>query len=168
MKWILDIGCGRGAILLMAAQHLTTGHAVGIDIWKRGDQSGNAAEATLRNAAAEGVTKRVELQTADMTELPFADNSFDIVLSNIAIHNVRGREARARAVAEAARVLRPGGRLLLADMRATGGYPRQLAQLGMTGVSRRSLGWRMWWSGPWPPLTWSPPPNRWLRSLDEG
>jgi hypothetical protein len=43
---VLDLGCGRGAVLLLAAQRLTTGRAVGVDIWRRGDQSGNSAEAT--------------------------------------------------------------------------------------------------------------------------
>src|SRR5947208_12031527 len=52
---LLDLGCGRGAVLLMAAEHLTTGPAVGADLWRSRDPSGNAAEATLRNAAAEGV-----------------------------------------------------------------------------------------------------------------
>ena len=56
---LLDLGCGRGAVLLMAAQHLTTGRAVGVDLWRRVDQSGNSAEATRRNAAAEGVADRV-------------------------------------------------------------------------------------------------------------
>src|SRR5271166_3550430 len=68
---ILDLGCGRGAVLLLAAQHLTTGRAVGVDLWRRVDQSGNSAEATQRNAAAEGVANRVELHTGDMTALPF-------------------------------------------------------------------------------------------------
>src|SRR5436853_2031895 len=39
---ILDLGCGRGAVLLIAAQHLTTGRAVGIDRWRKVDQSGNS------------------------------------------------------------------------------------------------------------------------------
>src|SRR5262249_24546044 len=77
---ILDIGCGRGAVLLMAAQHLATGRAVGIDLWKRGDQSGNSFESTLRNATAEGVADRIDLHTAEMTALPFEDDSFDLVL----------------------------------------------------------------------------------------
>jgi SAM-dependent methyltransferase len=148
---ILDIGCGRGAVLLMAAQHLTTGRAVGIDLWIRGDQSGNAMDATLKNAAAEGVAERVELHTADMTALPFDDHSFDVIVSNIAIHNVSGREKRARAIEQAVRVLRPGGRLLIADMRCTGDYQERLSQLGMTDIKRRNLGWRMWWGGPWVP-----------------
>jgi SAM-dependent methyltransferase len=77
---ILDVGCGRGAVLLMAASHLTTGHATGIDLWRTQDQSGNAIEATRRNAQAEGVAGRVSLDTADMTALPFAAGSFDLIL----------------------------------------------------------------------------------------
>src|SRR6516165_2253239 len=84
---ILDLGCGRGAVLLMAAQHLTTGRAVGVDLWRSRDQSGNAADATRRNAVAEGVADRVELHTADMAALPLADDSFDLGLSSVAIHN---------------------------------------------------------------------------------
>jgi hypothetical protein len=76
------LGCGRGAVLLLAAQHLTTGRAVGVDLWRRVDQSGNSPEATRRNALAEGVADRVELHTADMTALPFEDNSIDVVVSS--------------------------------------------------------------------------------------
>jgi ubiquinone/menaquinone biosynthesis C-methylase UbiE len=148
---VLDLGCGRGAVLLLAAQHLTTGRAVGVDLWKRTDQSGNAPEATQRNAAAEGVADRVELHTADLTALPLDDNRFDVVVSNVAIHNIKGRAGREKAIGEAVRVLRPGGRLLIADIWATSLYCAHLAKLGMTDISRRGLGWRMWWSGPWLP-----------------
>ena len=146
---VLDLGCGRGAVLLLAAQQLSTGRAVGVDLWRKADQSGNAAEATRQNAVAEGVADRVELHTANMTELPFADNSFDLVLSSIAVHNVKGKLSRNKVIEEAVRVLRPGGRLLIADMRGTRQYRNHLSELGMTGVARRSLGWRLWWSGPW-------------------
>lgn len=148
---ILDIGCGRGAVLLMAARHLTTGQAVGVDLWKRGDQSGNALEATERNAAAEGVADRVELRTADMTALPFDDNTFDVVLSSIAIHNVKSRAGRRQVMEQAVRVLRPGGRLIIADLWCSGQYRAHLAALGMINIARRDLGWRMWWGGPWLP-----------------
>ena len=139
---ILDLGCGRGAVLLMAAQHLTTGRAVGVDLWRSIDQSGNSAEATRRNAVAEGVADRVELHTADMTALPFEDDSFDLIVSNFAIHNISGRAGREKAIDEAVRVLRPGGRLMIADVRATRQYPPQLARLGMKDVTRRRLGWQ--------------------------
>ena len=145
---ILDMGCGRGAVLLMAAQYLTTGRAVGVDLWRRGDQSGNSSEAARRNAVAEGVADRVELRTADMTALPFEDDSFDVVVSSFAIHNISGRVGRNKAIDEAVRVLRPGGRLMIADVRATGQYKARLAELGMSDVARCGMGWRFWWSGP--------------------
>lgn len=139
---ILDMGCGRGAVLLMAAQHLTAGRAVGVDLWRTIDQSGNSAEATQRNAVAEGVADRVELHTGDMRALPFADDSFDLVLSSLAVHNISGRTGRDKAISEAVRVLRPGGRLMIVDVRATRQYQAQLAKIGMNDVTRRWLGWR--------------------------
>jgi SAM-dependent methyltransferase len=146
---VLDLGCGRGAVLLMAAERLTTGRAIGIDIWRPGDQSGNSTEATRRNAVAEGVAERVELYTADMTSLPFEGGTIDLVLSSLAIHNISGRIGRDKAIDEAVRVLRPGGRLMIADIWATNRYRERLAELGMSDISRRRLGWRLWWGGPW-------------------
>jgi SAM-dependent methyltransferase len=146
---ILDMGCGRGAVLLMAAQHLTTGRAVGVDLWKSKDQSGNSPEATRRNAIAEGVADRVAVYTADMTALPLEEDTFDLVVSSLAIHNIPGRPGRDRAIDEAVRVLRPGGRLRIADIWYTRRYRTLLVELGMTDVARRGLGWRFWWGGPW-------------------
>ena len=144
----LDLGCGRGAVLMMVAHRLSTGKAVGVDIWRAADQSGNNAEATRRNAVIEGVADRVELHSCDMRSLPFEDQSFDLVTSSLAIHNIKGQIGREQAVAEAVRVLRPGGRLLITDIQ-TGHYEAQLANLGMINVVRRSLGWQFWWGGPW-------------------
>jgi arsenite methyltransferase len=146
---LLDVGCGRGAVLLMAAGRLTTGHATGIDLWRRQDQSGNAMEATRKNADAEGVADRVSLETADMTALPFAAGSFDLILSSLAIHNVPGQDKRDRAIEEIVRVLRPGGRVAIADLRNIKRYRERLEALGMADVSVRDLGWKMWWGGPW-------------------
>ena len=128
--WTWD--AAGGAVLLMAAQHLTTGRAVGVDLWRTVDQSGNSAEATQRNAIAEGVADRVELHTGDMTALPFEDNRFDVVLSSLAIHNISGRAGREKAISEAVRVLRPGGRLLIVDVRGTRQYHAQLAGCTMS------------------------------------
>jgi arsenite methyltransferase len=159
---ILDMGCGRGAVLLMAAQHLTTGRAVGVDIWRKQDQSGNAEEATLRNAVAEGVTDRVELHTADMTALPFPNDHFDVVVSSLAIHNIKTVAGLDRAIDEAVRVLRPGGRMLIVDIFATRRYFARLTELGLSIVTRRGLGMRLWWGGPWVPthlVTAEKPPH---------
>ena len=148
---LLDVGCGRGAGLGAAARRLTIGRAIGIDVWSRSDQSGNAAAATRDNADAEGVADRVALATADMSSLPFRTDSFDLVVSSIAIHNVNGRAARESAIDEIVRVLRPGGRVALADLAFARDYAARLTALGMLDVGCRSLGWRMWWSGPWRP-----------------
>jgi arsenite methyltransferase len=147
---LLDVGCGRGAVLLMAAQRLPRGRAVGIDLWSTKDQSGNAEEVTRRNAVLEGVTDRVELHTADMRRLPFDDGSFDVVVSSLAIHNVPGASQRAKALREAARVLKPGGKLAIADIRHTRAYARELESCGLKLTERRALGPRFWYgAGPW-------------------
>jgi arsenite methyltransferase len=144
---VLDLGCGRGAVLLAAAKLLPRGHAVGVDIW-RADQTGNSMQATLANADAEGVADRIELHTRDMTDLQFPDASFDLVVSNLAIHNLPGNEARLCAIDEAVRVLRPGGRVVIADLGFTRLYATRLSQRGMANVRRRDLGWRAWWGLP--------------------
>lgn len=144
---VLDLGCGRGALLLMAAELVPHGRAVGIDLWCA-DQTGNSPDATLRNAEREGVTDRIELETGDITHLPFADDTFDLVISNLVLHNIASAEGRRTAVDEAVRVLRPGGRLVIGDLMATGRYRARLNELGLSDVHRRNLGWRVWWGSP--------------------
>ena len=79
-----------------------------------------------------------------MTQLPFDDGSFDVVVSSIAVHNIEERAGWARAIEEAARVLRPEGRLAIADIRATREYEATLRRLGWHVVAVRSLGPGMW------------------------
>jgi arsenite methyltransferase len=144
---VLDLGCGRGAVLLIAAKLVPGGSAVGVDIW-RADQTGNSMQATLANAAAEGVADRVELHTRDMTDLQLPDDSFDLVVSNLAIHNLPDHDARRSAIDEAVRVLRRGGHVVIADLGFTRLYATRLEQRGMADVRRRDLGWRAWWGLP--------------------
>ena len=144
---VLDLGCGRGAVLLMAAKLVPRGSAVGVDIW-RADQTGNSPEATLANADAEGVADRVELHTADMTDLAFPADSFDLVVSNLAIHNLPDNDARRSVIDEAVRVLRPGGHVAIADLAFTRQYATWLQESGMASVERQDLGWRAWWGVP--------------------
>jgi arsenite methyltransferase len=144
---VLDLGCGRGAVLLTAAKLIPRGRAVGVDIW-RADQTGNSMQATLVNADAEGVADRIELHTRDMTDLQFPDASFDLVVSSLAIHNLPGDIARLSAIDEAIRLLRPGGRIVIADLGFTRLYADRLRQRGMANVKRQDLGWRAWWGLP--------------------
>ncbi|TAM73336.1 class I SAM-dependent methyltransferase [Mycobacterium sp.] len=145
---VLDLGCGRGAVLLAAAKRLPRGRAIGVDLWQA-DQTDNSQQATLANAVAEGVADRVEVHTADMTALPLADESVDVIVSNLAIHNIGGHTGRRQALDEAVRVLRPGGRLAIADLWETRQHAARLRELGWRSVRRRNLGWRMWYGGPW-------------------
>lgn len=145
---VLDLGCGRGAVLTAVARRLSSGCAVGVDLWHARDQSGNAPAVTVHNAVVEGVADRVEVQTGDMRALPFADASFDVVVSSVAIHNIPSQAGRVKAVTEAWRVLRPGGRIAIADIRATKRYAATLATLGAQDVVRCGLGWRFWYGNP--------------------
>lgn len=145
---VLDMGCGRGAVLTAVARKLTTGRVTGIDIWSKKDQSGNAIEVTLRNASLEGVGDRVLVDTGDMRTLPYADGSFDLVVSSLAIHNIGSNDGRTSAIAEGFRVLKPGGRIVIADIRTTALYADVLRTLGASNVERRRLGWRFWWGNP--------------------
>ncbi|OBF91606.1 methyltransferase [Mycobacterium sp. 852002-51163_SCH5372311] len=145
---VLDLGCGRGAVLLAAAKRLPRGRAIGVDLWQA-DQTDNSPQATLKNAELENVADRIELHTADMTALPLADESVDVIVSSLAIHNIPTRAGRRQALREAVRVLRPGGRLAIADLWETRQHAEHLRELGWRNVRRRNLGWRMWYGGPW-------------------
>jgi len=143
---VLDVGCGRGLLLLEAARALPRGHASGIDLWSVRDQSGNASAATHANAVAAGVAERVGIDTGDMRALPYADASFDVVVSSLAIHNLPSAAERAKAIGEIVRVVKPGGRIALLDFVQTGRYADTLRECGCAHV-RRS----------WPNLLMFPP-----------
>ncbi|HMD99787.1 MAG TPA: class I SAM-dependent methyltransferase [Terriglobia bacterium] len=134
---VLDIGIGRGLLMIGAAKRLTGGRSFGVDIWSRTDLSGNSAEATLRNAEIEGVRDKVEIKDADAQHLPFAENSFDYVLSNLCLHNIDSREGRAAACREIVRVLRPGGVALISDFMYTQEYAATFTEQGLEAT--RSL-----------------------------
>lgn len=135
---VLDVGTGRGLLLIGAARHLTTGKAVGIDMWSSKDLSGNSLEKTQANIEAEGVQRKTELRSEDARKLGFPDASFDVVLSNLCIHNIPDQEGRAQACREIARVLKPGGVALISDFILTGFYQDVLAKEGLK-TSRTGL-----------------------------
>lgn len=113
---VLDAGCGHGMMLIAAAKRLTTGRAIGVDIWSQIDQAKNSADATRHNAELEGVAARIEIRDADIRHLPFDDNTFDLVVSSLVIHNLPSREEREKALAETRRVLKPSGHFAVIDI----------------------------------------------------
>jgi arsenite methyltransferase len=135
-EMVLDVGCGRGLMLIGAAKRLTTGRAIGLDVWQSEDQSGNHPEVTRANARAEGVANRVEVMDGDARRLPFNDDEFDVVLSSLALHNIRAAEERKQAVREISRVLKAGGHVAILDIWRTNEYKRVLRESGMRKVIR--------------------------------
>ena len=145
---VLDVGCGRGLLLVAVARRVPAGGAVGVDIWQQADQADNRPDAALTNARIEGVAGRVTVETADMRALPCRDGAFDVVVSHWAVHNLPAAADRAVAVREMVRVLKPGGRLLLADIAHHREYARLLADAGMADVREVMAGWgaRLGWA----------------------
>lgn len=139
---VLDAGCGRGLALIACAKHLGAGKAVGVDLWAAKDLSDNNPQATLANAAAEGVADRVEVETGDVTRLPFPDASFDAVISMTVIHNIPTRDARDLALRELVRVLKPGGRIAVFDLLHA---PRYTEVLEAAGLKVQDLGRDFLW-----------------------
>ena len=104
---VLDVGCGAGTDLLLAARSIgRQGRAIGIDM------TAAMRERALAGASAAGLTN-VEVHDGDATRLPMGDASVDIVISNGVLNLVPSKSA---AVHEIARVLKPGGRVQIADI----------------------------------------------------
>jgi arsenite methyltransferase len=104
---VVDIGCGAGMDLLLAARRTgPTGRVIGIDMTEA------MRRRALRGAAMSGLT-HVDVRAGDATRLPIDDRSVDVVISNGVLNLVPEKE---RAIAEIARVLRPGGRAQIADI----------------------------------------------------
>jgi arsenite methyltransferase len=128
---VLDVGCGRGLMTIAAAKRLISGRVIGIDIWDAKDQRSASTETLLSNASIAKVQSKVSVQTADARQLPFADQTFDVVTSHWVIHNIPDEAGRHQALAEIARVLRPNGCLLLTDIEFRDVYVKALESLGL-------------------------------------
>jgi arsenite methyltransferase len=104
---VADIGCGAGTDLLLAARRAgPNGRAIGIDMTEA------MLQRAAQGAAAAGLAN-VEFRKGDATGLPVGDRSVDVVIANGVLNLVPEKE---RAVAEIARILKPGGRVQIADI----------------------------------------------------
>jgi len=104
---VLDVGCGAGTDSLVAAQMVgSQGRVVGIDMTPE-------MLSKARSAAADAAIAHVEFVQGEVEELPFADETFDVVISNGVIDLIPDKDAVFSGIF---RVLRPGGRIQLADV----------------------------------------------------
>jgi SAM-dependent methyltransferase len=105
---VLDLGCGAGTDLLIAAQMVgPAGHVIGVDM------TPGMLKLAMASAREMGVADRVELHESLIESLPLPDAEVDIVISNGVIDLVPDKDA---VFAEIDRVLKPGGRLQFADV----------------------------------------------------
>ena len=110
----LDIGCGSAALAIGIAKKFPSSTVIGTDYW--GGNWEYSQKVCRDNAAVEGVTERVNFQKASAVALPFADEEFDAVVSNLVFHEVKGTKDKLSLVKEALRVLKEGGRFALQDL----------------------------------------------------
>jgi ubiquinone/menaquinone biosynthesis C-methylase UbiE len=118
---VLDAGCGTGLTTLRIAEQHPGCKVYGLDL------SPKMIEVARNDAAERGL--HVDLRTGSITDLPYANECFDVVLTNIMFHHLDLAEKR-QAVAEIARVLRPAGRYVSAEFgpRAHNRLERHLAK----------------------------------------
>jgi len=111
---LLDIGCGNGAIAIEAAKKYPKARIVGIDYW--GGQWEYSKESCEKNAQIAGVAGRTSFQKDSAAKLPFADESFDAVVSNFVFHEVQDVKDKRTVIKEALRVLKKDGLFVFQDL----------------------------------------------------
>jgi len=104
----LDIGCGGGRLVMKLAKSYPFSEVVGLDL------SDEMLKLAMRRAASAGLSGRVKFSKGNAERIPFPDNSFDLVASTASLHHWSRPK---KVFDEIARILRPGGKCAVADMR---------------------------------------------------
>lgn len=115
---VLDIGCGTGEVALLAKTRAKAGKVYGID----------PAPEMIAVAQNKAARKKLDIdfRVGVIEALPFPDSSIDVVTSSLMMHHLP-EDLKVRGLAEIYRVLKPGGRLLIADfLRPTGSFINHL------------------------------------------
>lgn len=123
---VLDVATGTADLSVMAAEAFPQAQVVGVDISDRMMDIGRY------KVARHGLTARVNLQHADCTDMPYADGSFDAVISSFGLRNFQHLDL---AYAEMRRVLREGGKMVVIDLCA----PRRFPMKQVFGIYKRVL-----------------------------
>lgn len=113
---ILDAGCGRGRISILLAKQLKNGKITAVDIGNRIISSNDVLIRAAENAKIEGVEDKIEFIRANILDLPFENNYFDILICNSVLqYLVDGTKIR-KAVSEFKRVLNSNGKFMLTEL----------------------------------------------------
>lgn len=134
---VLDVGCGTGTLALVAKRRVgEAGRVAGID------PAPQMIARAGRKAARQGLS--LDLQVGVIERLPFPDQSFDVVLSTLMMHHLPD-DLKRQGLREIARVLKPGGRLLVVDAKRHSGAGHtaiedQPALMREAGFSRIEMG----------------------------
>src|SRR6266511_1933877 len=115
---VLDVGCGTGEVTLLAKTRAKNGKVYGID------PAPEMITVARKKAARKGLD--IDFRVGVIEALPFPDGSIEVVTSRLMMHHLP-EDLKVRGIAEIYRVLKPGGRLLIADfMRPTGSFVNHL------------------------------------------
>jgi len=111
---LMDIGCGNGLLAVEAAKKYSRAEVVGIDYW--GGRWEYSQQACEKNAEVAGVGERSSFRKATASKLPFEDEHFDALVSNLAFHEVADTKDKREVVKEALRTLKKGGGFAFQDL----------------------------------------------------
>ncbi len=128
---VLDVGTGLGLLMIGAAKRLTTGKSYGIDIFNTYDLSDNSIEQTKINTELENVVNKCTILRGNILENSFNSGTFDVVVSNLCLHNIYNKQDRIRACNEIFRILKPEGKAIISDFKHTGEYRQTFVSCGM-------------------------------------
>jgi len=128
---VLDVGCGTGTLAIIVQQRVgAPGRVVGVDPGTR-----QIARARAK-AARRGLP--IDFQIGVIEQLAFPDQTFDVVLSSLMMHHLPD-DLKRQGLAEIARVLKPGGRLVIADFKRPEGRRDQPGRIGAGASSMQDL-----------------------------
>lgn len=128
---VLDVGTGLGLLMIGAAKKLDSGKSYGIDIFNSYDLSGNTIAQTKLNIELEKVSNNTEVLSENILKTNFDENYFDVIVSNLCLHNLYRLHERKQACREIFRILKPGGEAIISDFKHTGEYKKEFESLGM-------------------------------------
>ena len=115
-------------------------HSVnGIDIWRKPDQLNNSQIIIENNLHKFNLKDKVQIYKGNIVNLPFSDQSYDIVTASLVIHNIKNKQSQVKVIQEACRVLKSKGKILIFDLGDAKLYQQILKQCGMSNIQYQML-----------------------------